>query len=96
MIFSIPAEGILDLSTEKSVIQETGEALIFIDKIVYLRRCTNGTGLIRMQTGVDYTITKEWYEVLKQTILSTQSLNNKPPFFSSKKIYNAKIKTKRR
>ena len=73
MIYLIPEEGILDLSTEKSVIQETGEALIFIDKIVYLRRCTNGTGLVRMQTGVDYTITQEWYEALKESIVS---LNN--------------------
>ena len=58
----IPSDAILDLSTDGSKVQFSGDVVVFLDKIVYMRSTTTGDGLLRMVTGVDININKQWYD----------------------------------
>jgi hypothetical protein len=61
----IPSEAILDLSTDipaAHCTKETGDVIVFLDKIAYMRNTAQGTGLLRMVTGVDINVNKEWYD----------------------------------
>jgi hypothetical protein len=66
----IPSEAILDLSTEGSVTPDTGDVIVFLDKISYMRTNSSGHGLIRMMTGVDINIKREFYEKIVDATLS--------------------------
>ena len=60
----IPSSAVVDLSinpNERPVEQNTGELILFFDKIVYMRNTDLGYGLVRVITGVDITLTTEWY-----------------------------------
>ena len=61
---TIPAEAVIDLTSrdEKGVIQATGDVIVFLDHIVYMRNTNDAQGLLRMNTGVDIEISKDWFD----------------------------------
>jgi|APCry1669188910_1035180.scaffolds.fasta_scaffold387037_1 hypothetical protein len=65
----IPAESIVDLmATGTTTAKETGDMIIFLDKIAYMRKLTTGDGLFRMVTGVDITVKPDMYEVVSSAV----------------------------
>jgi hypothetical protein len=60
----IPSDAVLDLSTDspQTHTQVTGDVIVFLDKIAYMRNTAHNTGLLRMVTGVDINVSREWYE----------------------------------
>ena len=61
----IPSDAVLDLSTDSPknhTTQATGDVIVFLDKIAYMRNTAHNTGLLRMVTGVDINVNQEWYE----------------------------------
>jgi hypothetical protein len=71
-VIKIPSEAILDLSTDNIRVHstnESGDVIVFLDKIAYMRNTAQGTGLLRMVTGVDINVNKEWYEKVAQAVV---------------------------
>lgn len=67
----IPSNAILDLSTDNPMPHysiETGDVIVFLDKIAYMRNTAQGTGLLRMVTGVDINVSKEWYDKIASAV----------------------------
>jgi hypothetical protein len=65
----IPSEAIIDLSKDNSVSHSTGDVVVFLDHIVYARNTINNCGLLRMKTGVDITLSNEWYSKVIEAVL---------------------------
>jgi hypothetical protein len=66
----IPAASIIDLmATGATTAKETGDMIIFLDKIAYMRKLTSGNGLFRMVTGVDITVKPEMYEEVASAVV---------------------------
>ena len=59
---TIPAGSIIDFAASGTYCHETGDVIVFLDKIAYMRQTTTGHGLLRMVTGVDITVDKESYD----------------------------------
>lgn len=67
----IPSSAIIDLSTDAPIshaTHDTGDVIVFLDKISYMRNTYNNAGLLRMVTGVDITVKKEWYDKVVEAI----------------------------
>jgi len=68
----IPSNAIVDLCTESytnHVTHHTGDVIIFLDKIAYMRNTALNTGLLRMVTGVDININEEWYNKVVEAVI---------------------------
>jgi len=67
----IPSKAIVDLCTENPinhVTHQTGDVIIFLDKIAYMRNTALNTGLLRMVTGVDINVNEEWYNKVVEAV----------------------------
>ena len=67
----IPAKDIIDLcsvESQKPVELKEGFFILILDRIVYMRDTDLGVGLIRVDTAVDITITKEWFDKIEEMI----------------------------
>jgi len=67
----IPSNAIVDLCTESPtnhVTHHTGDVIIFLEKIAYMRNTALNTGLLRMVTGVDININEEWYNKVVEAV----------------------------
>ena len=78
----IPAEAVIDLCSHenpKPVEQKKGSLILFLDKIVYMRDTDLDYGLLRVDTGVDITVSKEWYKKL-EWLLDNADMNHVPEY----------------
>jgi hypothetical protein len=65
----IPASDVIDVFADKSKQHvETGDVIIFVNKIIYMRHTATGDGLIRTETGVDITINDKWIKKIEEMV----------------------------
>jgi hypothetical protein len=68
-ILKVPSQGIISIESCSGGITSYvpityGSVNIDVDHIVYYRDCNENSGMIRVSTGVDIVLSKEWYDTL--------------------------------